>query len=146
MRIVDADILSYAMLENHVATPYAKPLIVRALKGELDVSLATTTLLETYNTLYWYYGVRPRKLILEKLEVVVEGLRVVDVAVELGLRIAQEDNVPLGDGLLVATAIEERIPVIVSNDKHLRKLSEKYGLIYENPIPELVRKSMSGLE
>ena len=25
MRIIDADILSYALLENHIATPYTRP-------------------------------------------------------------------------------------------------------------------------
>ncbi len=31
MRIADADILSYALLENHVATKYTRPLIERGL-------------------------------------------------------------------------------------------------------------------
>ncbi len=143
MRIVDADILSYALLENHIASPYAKPLIMRGLKGELEVNLAITTVLETYNTLYWYYKVRPKRLILEKLEVVVEGLNLVSTPVKLGIRISEKENVPLGDGLLVATALENKIPVIVSNDKHLKRLCDRYGLIYENPIPEHVRRLMS---
>ena len=37
MRIVDADILSYGLLENHVATPYTRPLIERGIKGDLEV-------------------------------------------------------------------------------------------------------------
>jgi len=47
MRIIDADILSYALLENHIATPFAKPIVLRALKGELEVSVTATTILET---------------------------------------------------------------------------------------------------
>jgi len=61
MRIIDVDILSYGLLENHIATPYTKPLIERGLKGELGIYVTATTLLETYNTLFWYYKVRPRK-------------------------------------------------------------------------------------
>ncbi len=49
---------------------------------------------------------------------------------------------PLGDALLIATAIDNNIPVVVSNDKYVEKLAEKYGLILENPIPEEVRKQM----
>lgn len=33
MRIIDADILSYRLLENHVAIPYARPLIERGVEG-----------------------------------------------------------------------------------------------------------------
>lgn len=144
MRIVDADILSYALLESHIATPYAKPIILKGIRGELELNVTGTTILESYNTLYWYYRVRPRKKILEKLEVIVEGLNIVNVPVDLGVRIAKEENVPLGDGLLMAAAIEERIPIIVSNDKHVERLAVKFGFIYENLIPESVRKAMGG--
>ncbi len=136
------DVLSYALLEDHIATPYAEPIILRGLRRELELNVAGTTMLETYNTLYWYYRVRPRRRILEKLEVIAEGLNVVNVQVDLGVRMAREENVPLGDGLLVATAVEHGIPVVVSNDRHVRRLAAKYGLIFEDPIPESVRGSM----
>ncbi len=142
MRIIDAGVLSYALLENHIATPFAKPIILKALRGELEVSVATTTILETYNTLYWYYHVRPRNKLLEKLELVVEALDLVEVPISMGIRVSSENNVPLGDALLVATAIKNRIPIVASNDKHVSKLAKGYGLIYENPIPESVRKEM----
>ena len=45
------------------------------------------------------------------------------------MRIAKEENVPLGDDLLMAAAIEERIPIIVSNDKHVERLAVKFGFI-----------------
>jgi len=48
----------------------------------------------------------------------------------------------LGDALIVAAAIKNRIPIVVSNDKHIRKLAGRYGLVYEDPIPESVRKEM----
>ncbi|RLG55173.1 MAG: hypothetical protein DRN99_03405 [Thermoproteota archaeon] len=146
MRIVDADILSYALVDNHIANPYVKPFILEALRGELEVYLADTTLLEAYNTLYWYYKVRPRGKLLRKLSVVARGLNLVSAPVRQALRIAVEENTPLGDALLVAAAIEERIPIVVSNDKHVRRLAEKYRLVYENPIPEEVRRKMGELE
>lgn len=141
MRIVDADILSYALLENHVATKYTRPLIERGLRGEIKIYVATTTLLETYNVLYWYYRVRPREAVARKILSVAEGLILIPPS-KHGFRIAVEENVPLGDALLIATAIDNNIPVVVSNDKHVEKLAEKYGLILENPIPEEVREQM----
>jgi len=50
VRVVDADILSYGLLENHIATPYTRHLIERGIKGELEVYVTATTLLEAYNT------------------------------------------------------------------------------------------------
>jgi len=55
---------------------------------------------------------------------------------------AVDENGPLGDALLIATALEKKIPVIVSNDKHVKKLAEKYGLVLENPIPRKIRSQI----
>ena len=49
---------------------------------------------------------------------------------------------PLGDALLVATALDNRIPIVSTNDKHVKKLAVKYGLVIENPIPEDVIRQM----
>lgn len=139
MRILDADILAYALLENHVATPYARPLVERGLKGELKLFATAVTLLETYNTLVWQYRVRPRRSVARKVRVVAEGLILVPPSPR-GFEICVEENVPLGDAILLATAVDNGIPIVVSNDKHVRKMCDKYGLVYENPIPEEVRR------
>lgn len=141
MRIVDADILSYGLLENHVATPYTRPLIERGIKREIEIYVTATTLLEVYNTLIWHYRVRPKKNVALKVRVVAEGLRLIPPSTN-GFKISVDENVPLGDAILLATALDNKIPVIVSNDKHLRRLSRKYGLIYENPIPKSIRMQM----
>jgi len=141
VRLIDADILSYALLENHIATPYTKPLISKGLKGKIQLYVTATTLLETYNTLYWYYKVRPRENVAKKIRIIAFGLNLINVS-STGFNIAAEENVPLGDALLVATALEHKIPIIVSNDKHVKKLTEEYGLIYENPIPPKIRKQL----
>lgn len=141
MRIIDADILSYGLVENHIATPYTRPLIEKGIKGELEIYVTFTTLLETYNTLYWHYHVRPRSLVAKKIMFVAEGLNLIPSS-PMGFKLSIDENVPLGDALLIATALENRIPIIVSNDKHIEKLSKKYGLIYENPIPKNIRSLM----
>jgi len=76
-----------------------------------------------------------------KIEVVAEGLNLIPVS-EAGFKMAIDENVPLGDAILVATAIENNIPIVVSNDKHIEKLCSKYGLIYENPIPDDIRPKL----
>jgi len=141
VRILDADILSYGLLDNHVATPYVRPLIEKGLKGALELHVTPTTLLETYNTLYWHYKIRPRVKVARKIWILAEGLILLPSS-PLGFKLATKENVPLGDALLIATALENSIPIVVSNDKHIEKLAEKYGLIYENPIPEAVRKQI----
>ena len=141
MRIVDADILCYALLDNHIASQYAKPLIVKGLRGELEIYITATTLLETYNTLFWHYKIRPRSSVARKVGLVAESLNLIPVS-EAGFKIAIDENVPLGDAILVATAMENNIPIVVSNDKHIEKLCKKYGLVYENPIPEDIRSKL----
>jgi len=145
VRLIDADILSYALLENHIATPYTKNLVSRGLKGKIKLYVTITTLLETYNTLYWYYKVRPREKVAKKIRIIAFGLNLINIS-STGYNIAVEENIPLGDALLVATALEQKIPIIVSNDKHVEKLTKKYGLIYENPIPSEIRKLLQNQE
>ncbi|HDJ89708.1 MAG TPA: PIN domain-containing protein [Thermoprotei archaeon] len=141
MRIIDADILSYALLENHIATPYTKPLVEKGLRNEVKIYVTFTTLLETYNVLYWYYHIRPRRCVARKILSIAEGLILIKSSSH-GFYIAVDKNVPLGDAILVATALENNIPIIISNDRHVERLAKKYGLIIENPIPQKIRKKM----
>ncbi len=138
MRIVDADILSYGLIENHIATPYTRPLIERGIKGEVEIYVTATTLLEAYNTLFWHYKIRPRINVARKIFLIAEGLKLIPPS-NMGFKISIDENVPLGDAILLATALDNRIPIIVSNDKHIEKMTKKYGLLYENPIPKEVR-------
>lgn len=107
----------------------------------MELYVTVTTLLEAYNTLLWYYNVRPKRDVARKLMIVAEGLKLLPPS-SRGFRISVDDDVPLGDALLLATALDNKIPIIVSNDKHLKRLSRKYGLIYENPIPRDIRLKM----
>ncbi len=141
MRIVDADILSYALLENHIATPYTKPLVERGIRKSLELYVTTTTLLETYNTLYWHYKIRPKVNVSRKILLLAEGLKLIFPSSK-GFKLSVEEDVPLGDAILIATALDNKIPIVVSNDKHIEKLAEKYGLIYENPLPKEVKEKM----
>jgi len=138
MRIVDADILSYGLLENHIASPYTKPIIEKGMKGEMKLYVTATTLLETYNTLYWHYKIRPRIMVARKIRLVADSLFLIYPSSN-GFKICVEEDIPLGDAILIATALENQIPIVISNDKHVERLVEKYGLICENPIPKEVR-------
>lgn len=142
MRILDADILAYALYDESPAHPYALELVERCIGGGIPMSITPTTILETYNTLYWFYRVRPMKSLIDKLSLTLEGLQVVETSVK-GLKIAAADNIPLGDGLLIATALQHNIPIIVSNDRRVINMTSKYGLIAENLIPEEIRKTLS---
>lgn len=133
MRLVDADILSYALYDLSPFNPLCKTLIERAARGELELYVTHTTLLEAYNVLCWAYRVRPRRAILEKMLIVLSIIGVVPPSVK-GLDIAKEENIPLGDGILIATALDNKLPVVVSNDRHVEKTATKFGLIVENPL------------
>ena len=143
MRIVDSDVLSYALYDESPAHPYAWEVLKRALSGEAELHLTHTTILEAYNALFWFYRVRPLRALLEKLNLTISGLKVVEPSTA-GLEISLTEDIPLGDGFLIATALSHRIPIIVSNDSHIASKAPKYGLIVENPIPKEVRKKLAG--
>jgi len=117
----------------------------KAISGELEVYLTYTTILETYNVLFWYYRVRPLRKLLEKLKLTVSALKVVESSIN-GLEISSAENILLGDGFLIATVLAHRIPIIVSNDQDIANKASKYGLIVENPIPEEIRKKLMKYE
>jgi len=81
-------------------------------------------------------------LLLEKMSLTLDGLNVLETSSN-GLKIAAAENIPLGDGYVIATALQHSKPIIVTNDSHILSKAPKYGLIVENPIPEDVRKQLS---
>lgn len=139
--ILDADILSYALYDKHIAHEYCWKIIEDGIQGKFDVYLTHTTILEAYNVLFWHYKVRPRMKLLKKIKLVAENLKIVPPSVR-GIEIALEENIPLGDGILIATAVDNRIPIIVSNDADIIKVAPKYGIFVNNPIPKEIREKM----
>ena len=113
MRIIDSDILSYALYDRSPAHPYAWEVLKRGLLGEIEIYLTHTTILETYNVLFWFYRVRPLRNLLEKIRLVINELNVIKPSID-GINISLTENIPLGDGFLIATALENRIPIILS--------------------------------
>ncbi len=142
MRILDADILAYALYDQSPAHTCAWGLVENCIRQGLPLHVTPTTILETYNTLFWHYRVRPARTLIEKLSLTIDELQVVETSIK-GLRIAQADNIPLGDGLLLATALQNNIPIIVTNDNHIINKAPKYGLITENPVTEETRTKLS---
>ncbi|MCX6642524.1 MAG: type II toxin-antitoxin system VapC family toxin, partial [Candidatus Bathyarchaeota archaeon] len=117
MRILDADILAYALYDESPAHSSAWQIIEKGLKQEFELNLTHTTILETYNTLFWFYRVRPLKSLLKKLSFVTDNLKVIGTSLN-GLKISESENIPLGDGFLIATALQHSKPIIVTNDSH----------------------------
>ena len=52
----------------------------------------------------------------------------------LGIGISPKKNITLGDGIPIATALEAKLPVVVSSDRHISRVEPEYGLIVENPL------------
>ncbi|MBD3170921.1 PIN domain-containing protein [Candidatus Bathyarchaeota archaeon] len=138
MRLLDADILAYTLYEMSPAHPEAWTYLKNHVKESNKLYVTPITILETYNTLYHYYRVRPRENILTKIKLTMEILEHIETSIH-GIEVAKNMNIPLGDGFLLATARENKIPVIVSNDQYVINAVDKYGLINENPISEETR-------
>ncbi len=143
MRIIDADILAYALFDESPAHLDSWKIIENAIRTQIKLYVAMTSILETYNVLYWFYRVRPRAALIQKIATVLETMITVPPSSD-GVGLALRENIPLGDGLLLATALNNRIPVVVSNDLHIAKMAPKIGLLVENPLSERTRRRLSG--
>ena len=129
MRIIDADILAYALFQKHEAHPYCWPLLQNAIYGKMSVAIATANLLEAYHALVEDYRVE-REEASYKLDALTRSTRIrflpltVDVA-RKALEIAKLHKVRSFDANLVASAEINDISVIVSNDAHVARLCKE---------------------
>ena len=120
-------------------------MLENAIKARFKIYVATTSILEAYNVLHWFYRVRPRTALLQKLSAVVDTMVAVAPSLE-GVGLSLRENIPLGDGFLLATALSNKIPVVVSNDTHIAKVAPKIGLIVENPLTETTKRRLSSVK
>ncbi len=146
MRLIDADILSYALFEKHDAHIYCWPLLQNAVHGKTRVAIATTSLLETYHALVEDYQIL-REEAAYKLDGLTRSAKIrflpltVDTT-QKALEIAKLHKVKFFDANLIASAEINEISVITSNDRHIARLCKERGIIIENPIPQDIAKEM----
>jgi predicted nucleic acid-binding protein len=146
MRIIDADILAYALYAKHDAHPYCWPILQNAVHGKTATAIATTSLLETYHALVEDYGVE-RQEAAYKLDGLTRSRKIqfLPLTIEVArkaLEIAQLHKVRSFDANLIATAETNKISVIISNDHHIARLCKERDLIIENPIPKNISEEM----
>jgi predicted nucleic acid-binding protein len=146
MRLLDADILSYALFQKHDAHPYCWPLLQNAVHGKISIAIATASLLEVYHALVEDYGV-DREDASYKLDALSRStkIRFLPLTVEVtrkALEIAKLHKVRSFDAALIATAEANQVSVIVSNDAHVARLCRERSLIIENPIPKEAQKKI----
>lgn len=146
MRLIDADILSYALFEKHDAHVYCWPMILDAVHGRIRAAITTVTLLEAYNALVHDYSVDSSEASYKidgltrsrKITFVPTTIKIIRKTIE----IAKDHNARSFDANLIASAEIEGITVIISNDHHIERLCNERNLILENPIPFDVGKKM----
>jgi len=126
MRIIDADILSYALIRKHDAHPYCWPLLQNAIHGKIGVPIATVNLLETFHVLvkdYW----TEREEAFRNLDALTRSRRIRFLSMTIdtvrkALEIARVHRVRSFEANLIASAETDGISVIVSNDEHIARL------------------------
>ena len=146
MRIIDADILAYALFQKHDAHPYCWPLLQNAIYGKINAAIVTASLLEAYHALVEDYKVE-REEASYKLDGLTRSTRIrfLPLTVETArkaLEIAKLYKVRSFDANLIASAETNGITVVASNDAHISRLCKERGLIIEDPIPIEAAKKM----
>lgn len=146
VRLIDADILSYALFEKHNAHPYCWPILLDAVHGRIRAALTSITLLESYNSLVYDYLVASKE-VAHKMYGLSQSRRILFIpttgeAVRKAIEIAEKHHVRSFDANLVASAEVNDISIIVSNDRHIERLCRERNLIFENPLPKNARERM----
>ena len=146
MRLIDVDILSYALFEKHDAHIYCWSLLQNAVHGKTRVAISITSLLETYHALVDDYQIE-REEAAYKLDGLTRSAKIrflpltVDTA-QKALEIAKLHKMRSFDANLIASAETNEISVITSSDRHIARLCKERGIIIENPIPKDITKEM----
>lgn len=146
VRLIDADILSYALFKKHDVHVYCWPTLLDAVHGRIRAAITTVTLLEAYNALVYDYSVDSSEASYKingltrsrKIRFLPTTIKIIHKAIE----VAKDHNARSFDANLIASAEVEGITVIVSNDHHIERLCHERNLILENPIPLDVRKKI----
>ena len=146
MRLMDSDLLAYALNAEHIAHPHCWPILRRAVLGELKVALAIQSLLEGYNALVYDYGVEGREAG-SKLDALSRSRKIFFIptspaTLRRALEISERHATKSHDAHIIACAELNGISIIMSNDGHVERLCRERDLVIENPIPEAVRKTM----
>jgi predicted nucleic acid-binding protein len=143
MRLMDSDILTYALHAKHVMHPYCWPILQKAVRGEVGLALSVQSLLESYNALVHDYKVEPEEASV-KLDGLSRSKKILFLPATLAtarraFEISKKHAVRSYDAHVIACAELANISIVLSNDRHIEKLCRERGLVLENPIPKSAR-------
>lgn len=146
MRLIDSDILTYALNAKHSAHPYCWPVLQKAVRGEMEMAIAIQSLLESYNALVYDYKIERREA-RDKLDGLSRSRKISFLPATLAsvrgaFEISGKHAVKSYDAHIVACAELNKISIVMSNDHHIERLCKERNLVLENPIPEAVKKAM----
>lgn len=147
-RLIDTNVLVYALIENHPASSVCEAFI-QEQKEKHEFYTTTFTPFEMFHVLWKIYGLDIH-LVLEKVMGILDSPLSFIQASERALRIAfkkrLEHQLETNDALILATALVQDIPSIVSDDRKLLNAAEQEGLVAVSPINENTRKEIAQWE
>jgi predicted nucleic acid-binding protein len=143
-RLIDTNVLVYALIDNHPASSVCETFI-REQQDRHTFYTTTITPFEIFHILWKTYGLE----VLQVLEKVVAAVNSPLSFIQISERIMRiafkkriEYKLDTNDALLLAVALVQDIPSIVSDDRNLLKACEQEGLIGVSPLDESVREKI----
>lgn len=143
-KIIDTNLLVYALIEDHPAADVCEAFIRE--EGQHH-RLATTPLtpFEVYYVLWKVYGLERREAF-EKASTIFETpldfVSINGVCAQEALRICFGKGVESNDSLLLKASIHYGIPSLASDDRRLLEACREEGVYTQCPINEELRKEM----
>ena len=147
-KMIDTNILVYALVEGHPATSACEAFIRRVSERKLLVTTPLTAF-ETYYVLWRVYGLSREKAFeqadsffdspLEFIEITEEDARV-------ALRKVMEHSLEANDALLLAACLHRGITSLATDDRRLLRACQEEGVHTEEPVDDKVTREMERWE
>lgn len=147
-RLIDTNVLVYALIDNHPASSVCE-MFIREQQDQHQFYTTTLTPFEVFHVLWKIYDLNIHQ-VLERVMLVLNSplsfIQISERATRIAFKKRVEYQLETNDALLLAVALVHDIPSLVSDDIKLLNACEQEGLMALSPINDHIRAEISQWE
>ncbi len=143
-KMIDANILVYALVEGHPATDACEEFIRRVSEKKLLVTTPLTPF-EIYYVLWRIYGLSRNEAFEQAVSLFdspIEFMRITEEDARMALKKVVEHSIEANDALLLVSCLQHGISSLASDDTRLLKACQEEGVHTEKPIDAKISQKM----
>ncbi|MEM3563221.1 MAG: type II toxin-antitoxin system VapC family toxin [Candidatus Jordarchaeaceae archaeon] len=147
-KMIDTNILVYALVENHPATATCDDFIRRVSEKKLLMTTPLTPF-EIYYVLWRIYGLNRDKAFEQAVSLFdspIEFTHITEEDAHMALRKVVEHSIEANDALLLISCLKQGASSLATDDTRLLKACQQEGVHTEEPIDTKVSQNMETWE